>query len=179
MYGQRHPRDDQLTHLYKRCCSENDLSLIPPPFGLKDTVPMEGQVQFVVITHDDGSCTIFNHFLFPQKINAAIFKNLVYGTPQKASFMSHDPKLVRTIIQYCPERMGGRLFKCYELSSQGMPFKVMAAPFEEKDDEAIDEGFDYIHFKFLPRSGVEMQQLRWTTKRDPRVGREGSSQSFD
>ena len=25
---------NQLTHLYKRCCSEKDLSLLPPPFGL-------------------------------------------------------------------------------------------------------------------------------------------------
>ena len=126
----REPIDfNQLTPLYKRCCGEKDLSLLPPPFGLKDASPMEGQVQFVVVTHDDGSFTIFKHFSFPHKINAAIFKNLVYGNAKKASFMSQDPKLGRKIIQYCLERMGGRLFKCSELSSQGMPCKVKAVPF--------------------------------------------------
>ena len=98
---------NQLTHLYKRCCSEKDLSLLPPPFGLDGPVPMEGMAQFVVITHDDGSYTIFKHFSFPQKINAVVFKNLVYGTAKKASFMSTDQKLGRKIIQYCLERMGG------------------------------------------------------------------------
>ena len=77
--------------------------------------------------------------------------------------MSTDQKLGRKIIQYCLERMGGRLFKCSELSSQGMPCKVKAVPFEEKEDEDIDKGFDYI-MKFAPRSGLEMQQLRWMTK---------------
>lgn len=97
---------NQLTHLYKRCCSEKDLSLLPPPFGLDGPVPMEGMAQFVVITHDDGSYTIFKHFSFPQKINAVVFKNLVYGTAKKASFMSTDQKLGRKIIQILPREDG-------------------------------------------------------------------------
>ena len=44
-----------------------------------------------------------------------------------------------------------------------MPCKVKAVPFEEKEDEDIEKGFDYI-MKFAPRSGLEMQQLRWMTK---------------
>ena len=41
--------------------------------------------------------------------------------------------------------------------------KAKAVPFEDRDDEDIDRGFDYI-MKHCPRPAVETQQLRWMTK---------------
>lgn len=154
---------DALIPLYKRSHELGDVSMLPPPFGLKDATSVEAQIQFVVSKHEDGSYSIFKHFIFPHKVMASVFKQMAFGRPKKAMFMSQEAKLGRKIVQYCLERMGGRCFKFSELTSQGMPSKVKAVPFEDKDDEEIDKGFDYLS-KFGPRSGAQNQQLRWMTK---------------
>lgn len=59
--------------------------------------------------------------------------------------------------------MGGTLFKCSELSNQAVTKKTKAVPFEDRGDEDIDRGFDYV-MKHCPRPAVETQQLRWMTK---------------
>ena len=154
---------DALTSLYKRSHELGDVSVLPPPFGLKDTTSVEAQLQFVVIKQADGLYSIFKHFIFPHKVTASVFRQMTYGTPKKAMFMSLDPKMGRKIIQYCLERMGGRCFKFAELTNQGIPTKVKAVPFEDKDDEDIDKGFEYLA-KFGPRSAASNQQLKWMTK---------------
>ena len=74
------------------------------------------------------------------------------------------PKIGRNVLQYCLEGWGGRQFKCFELSSQATNKKICKAiPFEDKEDEVIDAGFDYI-LKHGPCSSSEMAQLRWQTK---------------
>ena len=100
---------DELIRTYKRAHDLGDISVLPPPFGLKNIGSAEVQIQFVVITHDDNSYTIFKHLIFPHKINAGVFKQMVFGIPKKAMFMSQEAKMGRKIIQYCLENMGGPL----------------------------------------------------------------------
>ena len=77
------------------------------------------------------------------------------------------------MLQYFLESLGGRQFKCFELSSQATRKPGKASANEEKDDEEIDAGFDYI-LECGPRSSSEMAQqsesqtlvgpLPWSTR---------------
>ena len=77
--------------------------------------------------------------------------------------MHSKPKVGRKILQFAFGGLGGRQFKLCELSSQARKGSSKAIPFEDKEDEDIDAGLDYI-LKFGPRSTAQMQQLRWQTK---------------
>ena len=133
---------EELTRQCIRACEEGDVSLLPAPCGLKKAVPHDVKVQFVVLAYEDGSGTIFKHFNFPGKINALLFKDYAYGEVRTACFMQKDPRLTRKILQIL---LGTK--------------KAKAVPFEDRDDEDIDRGFDYI-MKHCPRPAVETQQLR-------------------
>ena len=88
----------------------------------------------------------------------------MHAEPHKAKYMNMNPKVGRKIIQYCLGSMGGRLFKCTELTAQAAVKKApVIARFEDKEDAEIDTGFDYI-MQRGPRSASESQQLPWQTK---------------
>ena len=146
----------------KEACDKKDLQLLPPPFGLKGQVPMNVQLQMVILKDQDGNHAIIKHLAFPDKVKPAFLKGLSHGTLHRAKWMSNSPKVGRKVLQYCLEGLGGRQFKCYELSCQATK-KGTKTPFEEKEDEEIDAGFDFI-LKHGPRSSSEMAQLRWQTK---------------
>ena len=154
----------ELGRLYKEAIEKKDLQLLPPPFGLKAQVPSNVQLQMVLLKDADGHQAILKHLAFPDKVKPSFLKGVVFGTPQRAKWMSGNPKVGRKVLQYCLEGLGGRQFKCFELSSQVTNKKIgKAIPFEDKEDEEIDAGFDYI-LKHGPRSSSEMAQLRWQTK---------------
>ena len=79
--------------------------------------------------------------------------------------MAANPKVSRKILQYCFENLGGRAFTCFDLSSQATRKGATKSniPFEDKDDEEIDQGFEHILRK-AQRSTSEMAQLKWQTK---------------
>lgn len=89
---------DGRSRVYKRAHDLADVSLLPPPFGLKNAESAEAQIQFVVITHADESYTTFKHVIFPRKINASIFRQMTFGTPKKAMFMPQEAKVGRKIL---------------------------------------------------------------------------------
>ena len=153
-----------LASAYKAACAKKDLQLLPPPFGLKAHVPRDTKLQFVILTCNDGSLTILKHLCFPEKVKPSFLRTLLHGEPHKAMYMNINPKIGRKIIQYCLENMGGRMFKCAELTAQAAVKKApVIVRFEDKEDAEIDAGFDYI-MQHGPRSASENQQLRWQTK---------------
>ena len=58
--------------------------------------------------------------------------------------------------------MGGRQFRCLDLSAEVSNGKKARA-FDELEDEDLDRGFDFLTQK-APRSASDLQQLRWQTK---------------
>ncbi|CAJ1352020.1 unnamed protein product [Effrenium voratum] len=147
---------------YKRAIENEDLDLISAPFGLQKKVGKDVKLQMVILKALDGSYTIWKHFIFPQKCKAPLFMKLGFGVAKRAIWMQ-EPKLGRKIVQYCVETMGGRQFKCAELSSNAIVKSKTVSSFEDKTDEEVDAGFDFI-FAHGPRSSSEIQQLRWMTK---------------
>lgn len=148
---------------YKEAIEKQDLQILPEPFGLKQQVANNVQMQMVILKDAEGQHTILKHVAFPDKVKPNLVRDLVFGIPYRAKFMS-SPKVGRKVLQYCFENLGGRQFKSFELSALATAKKPMkAVPFEDKEDEDIDAGFDYI-LKFGPRAPCEMQQLRWQTK---------------
>ena len=97
----------------------------------------------VILKDVDGHHAILKHCSFPDKIKPVRVKSLAIGTPYRAKFMTSNPKVGRKVLQYC-EGLGGRQFKCFGLSSQAVRQPGKASPFDEKDDDEIDAGFDYI-----------------------------------
>ncbi|CAJ1352901.1 unnamed protein product [Effrenium voratum] len=78
---------------------------------------------------------MFKHFTFPEKIKPSQFMKMVYGEPRKAKFIMGAPKLRRKFLQHC----------CFELTSQACPKKAKSViRFEDKEDEEINAGFDFI-----------------------------------
>ena len=147
---------------YKRAIENEDLDLICAPFGLQKKVGKDVKLQMVILKALDGSYTIWKHFIFPQKCKAPLFMKLGSGVAKRAIWMQ-EPKLGRKIVQYCIETMGGRQFKCAELSSNAIVKSKTVSSFEDKTEEEVDAGFDFI-LAHGPRSSSEMQQLRWMTK---------------
>ena len=163
-----HPDDIDyaaLTTAYKQACDQKDMQLLPQPFCLKTAPPKESTIQIVILKEEDGTVTIFKHLSFPEKMKICLLKRMVFGEAYKPLFMNTVPKVARKILQYCLENLGGRSFRCFELMSQAMrkPAKATAIPFEDKEDDEIDQGFDHIMQK-APRSSSEMAQLKWQTK---------------
>ena len=163
-----HPGDIDyfaLSSAYKLACEKKDLQFLPAPFGLRGTCPKETTIQIVILTRPDGHVSILKHLSFPDKLKPALIKKLTYGEVFKPQFMMSNPKNGRNILQYCLENLGGRIFRCYELTSQAVRkgSTKSSIPFEDKEDTEIDEGFDHI-LQHAPRSSCEMAQLRWQTK---------------
>ena len=94
---------------------------------------------------------------FPQKCKVAVIKNLVYGTVHKPNYMQAKPTVVRHTLQYCLQNMGGRQFRCFDLSAEVRNSKKNKA-FDELEDEDLDRGFDFLTQK-APRSASDLQQL--------------------
>ncbi|CAJ1420910.1 unnamed protein product [Effrenium voratum] len=154
----------EIGRLYKQACDQSDLQLMPAPFGLKERCPSDTKMQMTVTKRNDGSVIILKHFVFPEKVKPSLFMKMAHGTANRAKYMTSAPKVGRKILQYCLENMGGYTFKCFEMESQAMKkAKGGSTRFEEKADEEIDAGFDFI-VQQGPRSSSGMQQLRWQTK---------------
>ena len=59
--------------------------------------------------------------------------------------------------------MGGRQFRCFDLSTETAASQAKLKAFEELDDDALECGFEFLR-KNAPRSGRDLQQLSWQTK---------------
>ena len=102
------------------------------------------------------------HLISATKVKPSAFSQSVYGTAQIYTWRASNVKNGRKILQYMLEGLGGRQLKCFELQSQAAT-KNTASKFEDKTDEEIDAGFDFIAHEG-PRSTSDMAQLRWMTK---------------
>lgn len=118
-----------------------------------------------MVQSQSSSISIFKHLSFPEKMKTCLLKRMVFGKAFKPLFINAVPKVARKILQYCLENLGGRSFRCFELMSQAIrkPAKATAIPFEDKEDDEIDEWFNHI-MQNAPRSSSEMAQLKWQTK---------------
>ena len=125
-------------------------------------------MQIVILKDTDSNHAILKHLTCPEKVKPNMVRSLVYGTPYRAKWMTKNPKVGRKVLQYCLEGLGGRQLKCFELSSAATRKPAKAGAFEDKDDDEIDAGFDYI-LKYGPRSASENAQLRWQTKTPGRL----------
>ena len=148
---------------YKRAITHQDLQLLPHPFGPKIAVASQVKMQLVIVEEDDGTATVFKHYMFPNKAKASFVKNLAFGTLYKPSFMSQKPTVGKKILQYCLQNMGGRQFRCFDLSAETAASQAKLKAFEELDDDALECGFEFLR-KNAPRSGSDLQQLSWQTK---------------
>ena len=59
--------------------------------------------------------------------------------------------------------MGGRQFRCFDLSTETAASQAKLKAFEGLDDDALECGFEFLR-KNAPRSGRDLQQLSWQTK---------------
>ena len=85
-----------------------------------------------------------------------------FGDSFRFRFIATNPRVGRKIFQHAFANLGGRQFKVYEL----VPFalqKASTTPFEERTDDEIDKGLEYIT-ENGPRSASDMQQLRVANK---------------
>ena len=126
---------------------------LPAPFGVKTEVP-RGTIR----EEADGTRTVLKRFVFPQKCKANFLETVFYGQVHRPLYMRQQPTVGRKLLQRCLENMGARQFRCFQLTMQATASRKQAA-FEELEDDDLDAGFD-----FLPRSGSDLQQLRWQTK---------------
>ena len=108
---------DALGKAYKNACDRHDLQLLPDPFGLKKQVSPDTRMQIVILKDTDSNHAILKHMTCPEKVKPNMVRSLVYGTPYRAKWMTQNPKVGRKVLQYCLEGLGGRQFKCFELSS--------------------------------------------------------------
>ena len=159
---------DALGKAYKNACDRHGLQLLPDPFGLKKQVSPDTRMQIVILKDTDSNHAILKHMTCPEKVKPNMVRSLVYGTPYRAKWMTQNPKVGRKVLHYCLEGLGGRQFKCFELSSAATRKPAKAGAFEDKDDDEIDAGFDYI-LKYGPRFASENAQLRWQTKNTRKV----------
>ena len=66
------------------------------------------------------------------------------------------------ILQYCLQNMGGKQFRCFDLSAD-VSVSKKSKVFDELEDDDLDKGFDFLT-QNAPRSASDLQQLRWQTK---------------
>ena len=138
---------------YKRAITHQDLQLLPHPFGPKIAVASQVKMQLVIVEEDDGTATVFKHYMFPNKAKASFVKNLAFGTLYKPSFMSQKPTVGKKILQYCLQNMGGRQFRCFDLSTETAASQAKLKAFEELDDDALECGFEFLR-KMRPEAAV-------------------------
>ena len=85
---------------YKEAIEKQDLQILPEPFGLKQQVANNVQMQMVILKDAEGQHTILKHVAFPDKVKPNLVRDLVFGIPYRAKFMS-SPKVGRKVLQYC------------------------------------------------------------------------------
>ena len=139
-----------------------NMALLPPPFGFKGDLPRDTKIQIFLYPARPGVYYIVKHFMCSSKCKPILFKQGVYGQAQSYRWRSSDAKIGKKIIQYVLENLGGRQLKIFDLVSHTTP-RNSSGKFEDKDDDEIDRGFDFIQNEG-PRSCTEMAQLRWMTK---------------
>lgn len=148
---------------YKNAIKVNKgLQLLPPPFGLRGKAPADCKIQIVIQEDSGGTHTIFKHLIFPQKCKTSVVRSLVFGHLSKPNYMQSKPSVGRKILQYCLQQMGGRQFRCFDLSADACAPKKTKA-FDDLEEDALDKGFDFLT-RHAPRSATDLQQLRWQTK---------------
>ncbi|CAJ1374532.1 unnamed protein product [Effrenium voratum] len=133
---------EELERAYKQAITHNDLQCMPAPYGSRVALPPDTRLQLVEREEQNGKCTIFKHFIFPQKCKKAFFQTVTFGEAFKPT-CAHAQAAGKKIMQYCFENMG--------------------AAFDDLEDRELDAGFDYL-IKNGPRSGSDLRQLRWQTK---------------
>jgi len=174
---------------YKNAIEKHDLQQLPSPFGLKNQVPGNVQMQIVIPKDLGGHHAILKHCSSPNKTTPILVKSLVHGTPYRAKWMTQNPSDERccSIFWRAWEILGGRHFKCVELSSRATRKPGKTSAFDEKDGDEIDAGFDYTCSNVAP-APPENAQLRWQSHQKvrlthlwmaQRLGRQGSPQFGD
>ena len=175
-----HPGDIDyaaLTAAYKQACAQKDLQLLPQPFCLKTAPPTSTTAASTLLFENSSPHREHHPNCDPQGGWWHSHNLQAFVLPRKNEDLSLEAYGfwwgLQTIVyeyrpQGCPdclENLGGRSFRCFELMSQAMrkPAKATAIPFEEKEDDEIDEGFNHI-MQNAPRSSSEMAQLKWQTK---------------
>ena len=161
-----HSRDIDFAQLEKAFVDANSISnfsQLPEPFGFKGELPKGTKMQIFIYPRRDGGHHIIKHFVCTLKCKPKIFNSGVYGQAYVYNWRSTDAKVGKKIIQYTLENLGGRQYKIFDLVSYTTPAKSAQSRFEDKDDEEIDKGFDFIQSD-APRSTTEMAHLRWMTK---------------
>lgn len=146
---------------YKHAIVNKDMQLLPPPFGLRQKPPADCKLQIVLREEEDGTSTIFKHVIFPQKCKISSMKLLAFGRAHKPNYMQ-KPMVGRKILQYCLQNMGGKQFRCFDLSAD-VSVSKKSKVFDELEDDDLDKGFDFLT-QNAPRSASDLQQLRWQTK---------------
>ena len=146
-----------LSKVYKTAVLNSDVSSMPEPFGFRGTLARNTKLQL-----PDGSNIIVKHFTCPDKLKPSVFLAGSSGQAYIYRWRATHAKVGKKILQYTLESLGGQQFKMFEMQSYTAP-KSSSNRFEDKTDEEIDAGFDFIVHDAL-RSSSEMQQLRWMTK---------------
>ncbi|CAE7703323.1 unnamed protein product [Symbiodinium sp. CCMP2592] len=147
---------------YKLAVLNLDLSLLPAPFCPRQSVPKDTKLQIFIVPTSDEKHYIIKHFVFASKCKACFFLASVYGKAHIYRWRAANPKVGKKILQYTLENLGCYQFKVFDLQTFSAA-KNTNTRFEDKTDEEVDAGFDYIATEG-PRSSSEMQQLRWMTK---------------
>lgn len=148
---------------YKKAIDNQDLQLLPPPFGPKTMVPNTVKLQMVIVEENDATVTIFKHYFFANKAKASYVKSIACGSLYRPSFMAQKLQTGKKILQYCLQNMGGRQFRCFDLTTDVPSGQSKHKAFEDLDDDGLERGFDFLR-KNAPRSGSDLQQLAWQTK---------------
>ena len=97
----------------------NDLQRMPAPYGSRVALPLDTRLQLVVREEQNGKCTIFKHFIFPQKCKKAFFQTVTFGESFKPT-CAHAHAAGKKIMQYCLENMGARQYRCNQLTNQAI-----------------------------------------------------------
>ena len=147
---------------YKHAIINNDLDLLPEPFRSKVQLPKDTKLQIFVFPCSNGAHYIVKHYIFGTKCKPSVFMDAVYGKAHIYRWRATNPILGKKILQYTLENMGGHQMKVFDLQSFAVS-KSSSSRFEEKTDDEVDAGFDFIQ-NDGPRSSSEMAQLRWMTK---------------
>ena len=112
----------------------------------------------VFLSHNpisDEKHYIIKHFIFGSKCKPGLFMASMHGKAHSVA----TPKVGKKILQYTLENLGCHQFNIFDLQTSDS--KNTNTRFEDKTDEEVDAGFDYIATEGL-RSSREMQ--RWMTK---------------
>ena len=122
---------------YKKAIDTQDLQLLPPPFGPKTMVPNTVKLQMVIVEENDATVTIFKHYFFANKAKASYVKSIACGSLYRPSFMAQKLQTGKKILQYCLQNMGGRQFRCFDLTTDVPSGQSKHKAFEDLDDDGL------------------------------------------